>query len=135
MNSQGYDLENETTRLKMINLFDSMKINLKATSIVNGIDVRDKFHAVYNPSNLDHLLGEVSFASDDTIQASLEVASNFFPKWKNVEIKNKVQIINKLAELLESNTEKLLKICVLEAGKTIKDSIDDIREAIDFCYY
>ena len=31
--------------------------------------------------------------------------------------------------------EKLLKICVLEAGKTIKDSIDDLREAVDFCHY
>ena len=28
-----------------------------------------------------------------------------------------------------------MKICVNEAGKTINDSFNDLREAIDFCYY
>ena len=28
-----------------------------------------------------------------------------------------------------------MKICVNEAGKTINDSYNDLREAIDFCYY
>ena len=37
--------------------------------------------------------------------------------------------------LLEENKEDLLKVCVNEAGKTINDSFNDLREAIDFCYY
>ena len=37
--------------------------------------------------------------------------------WKNVDVENKVEIINKFADLLEANQEKLVKICVLEAGK------------------
>ena len=69
------------------------------------------------------------------MKQSIDTASLYFPVWKNFNIDKKISIIIKYAELLESNQEKLLKICVLEAGKTIKDSINDIREAIDFCYY
>jgi len=134
-NAKGHDLDNETTRLEMINVFNSFDQELKGNSIVNGKDAVDSFHKVYNPANLDQLLGQVAFAQDTSIDKSLEVASSFFPYWRSIEIQDKIKIINKFAQLLEDNTEKLIKICVLEAGKTIKDSIDDLREAVDFCYY
>ena len=134
-NSKGYDLDNEYTRLQIENIFSSIDLSYKAFSIVKGIDVDDESHKVFNPSKLDQLLGYVASASESTVRKSLEIASNYFSYWKNVDVENKVEIINKFADLLESNQEKLVKICVLEAGKTIKDSINDLREAIDFCYY
>jgi len=134
-NSKGYDLDNEYTRLQIENIFSSIDLSYKAFSIVKGIDVDDESRKVFNPSKLDQSLGYVAFASESTVRKSLEIASNYFSYWKNVEVENKVEIINKFADLLETNQEKLVKICVLEAGKTIKDSINDLREAIDFCYY
>ena len=134
-NSKGYDLDNEYTRLQIENIFSSIDLSYKAFSIVKGIDVDDESRKAFNPSKLDQSLGYVAFASESTVRKSLEIASNYFSYWKNVEVENKVEIINKFADLLEANQEKLVKICVLEAGKTIKDSINDLREAIDFCYY
>ena len=134
-NSKGYDLDNEYTRLQIENIFSSIDLSYKAFSIVKGIDVDDESRKVFNPSKLDQSLGYVAFASESTVRKSLEIASNYFSYWKNVEVESKVEIINKFADLLEANQEKLVKICVLEAGKTIKDSINDLREAIDFCYY
>ena len=134
-NSKGYDLDNEYTRLQKENIFSSIDLSYKAFSIVKGIDVDDESRKVFNPSKLDQSLGYVAFASESTVRKSLEIASNYFSYWKNVEVESKVEIINKFADLLEANQEKLVKICVLEAGKTIKDSINDLREAIDFCYY
>ena len=134
-NSKGYDLDNEYTRLQTENVFSSIDLSYKAFSIIEGIDVDDESRKVFNPSKLDQLLGYVACASESTVHKSLEIASNYFSYWKNIDVENKVEIINKFADLLESNQEKLVKICVLEAGKTIKDSINDIREAIDFCYY
>ena len=134
-NSKGYDLDNEYTRLQIENIFSSIDLSYKAFSIVKGIDVDDESRKVFNPSKLDQSLGYVAFASESTVRKSLEIASNYFSYWKNVEVENKVEIINKFADLLEANQEKLVQICVLEAGKTIKDSINDLREAIDFCYY
>ena len=134
-NSKGYDLDNEYTRLQIENIFSSIDLSYQAFSIVKGIDVDDESRKVFNPSKLDQLLGHVASVSESTVRKSLEIASNYFSYWKNVDVENKVEIINKFADLLEANQEKLVKICVLEAGKTIKDSINDLREAIDFCYY
>jgi len=37
--------------------------------------------------------------------------------------------------LLEDNRDELMALCIREAGKTLDDSIDEIREAVDFCRY
>ena len=134
-NSKGYDIDNEITRLKMKNIFSSFDNKIKVTSLINGLETKEDFKNIYNPAKLDQLLGKVAYANDDTIDNSLNISSDFFSKWKNIEVEEKIKIINKFANLLEENAEELIKICVLEAGKTIKDSIDDLREAIDFCYY
>ncbi len=36
---------------------------------------------------------------------------------------------------MEENLAELVAICHKEAGKTIHDSIDEVREAVDFCRY
>ena len=134
-NSKGYDLESEHTRLKIKNIFFQDHNYFMACPIVNGEDIRETSHQIYNPSNTDELLGEVSFANDNTINQAVVSAAKYFLHWKNVSIEEKVKIIQKYADLLEENQERLLYICVKEAGKTIKDAINDIREAIDFCHY
>ncbi|PPR47737.1 MAG: Bifunctional protein PutA [Alphaproteobacteria bacterium MarineAlpha5_Bin9] len=134
-NAKGYDLENEFTRKEMENIFQEKELNLKASSIVSGKNIFEESFKVYNPADLDELLGEVSFASDETIKKSIDVSSNFFNKWKNYDLLEKVKIIDKFADLIEENKDHLIKICVMEAGKTIRDSIDDLREAVDFCHY
>ena len=134
-NSKGYDLESEHTRLKVQNIFSQDHNYFMACSIVNGEDTKETSHQIYNPSNTDELLGEVSFANNNTIDQAVVSATKYFSHWKNVPIEEKVKIIQRYADLLEMNQERLLYICVKEAGKTIRDAINDIREAIDFCHY
>ena len=43
--------------------------------------------------------------------------------------------LQKTAELLEQNRIELVALCVREAGKTIKDALAEVREAVDFCRY
>ena len=76
-----------------------------------------------------------SFCNDEIINNSIINAYTFYPIWKNTSIDEKILIIEKFAKLLEENSHNLIKLCVLEAGKNINDSINDIREAVDFCYY
>ena len=42
----------------------------QGNSIVDGEDILDKEHEAYNPSNLTHCLGKVSFSSKSTIEKS-----------------------------------------------------------------
>src|SRR6056300_1048305 len=47
----------------------------------------------------------------------------------------KVEIFLKFADLIEENTNDIIEICAKESGKSIKNSIAEIREAVDFCRY
>ncbi len=80
-------------------------------------------------------VGQVAFASLDHVSAAIEAADAAFPEWKGTAIEQKAACLDKLADLMEENLAELVAICHQEAGKTIHDSIDEVREAVDFCRY
>lgn len=47
----------------------------------------------------------------------------------------RIQSLERFAQLLQENQAELIALCQYEAGKTLGDAIDEIREAIDFCHY
>ncbi|TOQ28212.1 bifunctional proline dehydrogenase/L-glutamate gamma-semialdehyde dehydrogenase PutA, partial [Vibrio parahaemolyticus] len=80
-------------------------------------------------------VGQVAFATLDHVSAAIEAAQAAFPEWKGTAIEQKAQCLETLADLMEANLAELVAICHQEAGKTIHDSIDEVREAVDFCRY
>ena len=136
-NSKGYDINEEKTIENIENNFNNNNNNFNFTAcpIVNGKDIKKKFFEVSSPFDKNINLGKISFADGECINSAIDFSSKYFPKWNALNIDDRIKIIENFAILLEENQEKLLKICTLEAGKTINDSINDIREAIDFCYY
>ena len=58
-----------------------------------------------------------------------------FPAWQATPVDTRAAWLERLADLLESNREELMAICVQEAFKTIPDAIGEVREAADFCRY
>ncbi|TOH97078.1 bifunctional proline dehydrogenase/L-glutamate gamma-semialdehyde dehydrogenase PutA, partial [Vibrio parahaemolyticus] len=80
-------------------------------------------------------VGQVAFATLDHVSAAIEAAQAAFPEWKGSAIEQKAKCLETLADLMEANLAELVAICHQEAGKTIHDSIDEVREAVDFCRY
>ena len=135
-NSKGYDLDNEYSRERFISIFYNNDKDYTAYSIINNKnEIGSKLTNVFNPANLKKVVGKVSFANEKIITESIINASSFYSTWKNTTVEERVLIIKNFAKLLEDNTDHLIKLCVCEAGKTIIDSINDLREAVDFCYY
>jgi len=135
-NSKGYDLDNEYSRERFISIFNNNDEDYAAYSIINNKNkIGSELINVFNPSNLKKVVGKVSFANEKIITESIISASSFCSTWKNTAVDERILIIKNFAELLENNTDYLIKLCVCEAGKTIIDSINDLREAVDFCYY
>ncbi|EGX6962478.1 MULTISPECIES: bifunctional proline dehydrogenase/L-glutamate gamma-semialdehyde dehydrogenase PutA [unclassified Vibrio] len=80
-------------------------------------------------------VGKVAFATLDHVSAAIDAAQTAFSDWKTVPVEQKAACLEKLADLMEENLAELVAICHKEAGKTIHDSIDEVREAVDFCRY
>ncbi len=69
--------------------------------------------------------------ADRAVSAALAA----FPAWSRQSIEERAACLDRLADLLERDRDRLMRICVQEAFKTIPDALAEVREAVDFCRY
>ncbi|QIZ77750.1 bifunctional proline dehydrogenase/L-glutamate gamma-semialdehyde dehydrogenase PutA [Ferrimonas lipolytica] len=89
---------------------------------------------VTNPYDLS-CVGTAIFSTSEQIEEALRRATKAFPLWNNSDVDIRATALEKLADLLELNRVELISLCTREAGKSLQDGIDEIREAVDFCRY
>jgi RHH-type proline utilization regulon transcriptional repressor/proline dehydrogenase/delta 1-pyrroline-5-carboxylate dehydrogenase len=58
-----------------------------------------------------------------------------FPAWAAQSVEYRAACLDRLADLLETERDALMRLCVQEAKKTIPDALAEVREAADFCRY
>ena len=132
-NSKGFDLSEENIIQKL--KFQKILSNINAFSIINGEDVKcHKKTNIISPNN-SKVLGVKYFADIKIVEKGIDYLKDFSSTWKNFPIKDKSKIILKFADLIEENSKEIIEICAQESGKSIKNSIAEIREAVDFCRY
>ncbi|RMF17560.1 MAG: bifunctional proline dehydrogenase/L-glutamate gamma-semialdehyde dehydrogenase PutA [Gammaproteobacteria bacterium] len=90
---------------------------------------------VVAPWDLDHAVGTVTDATPEHARHALDTAASAWTHWHRTPVEQRAACLEKLADLLETHSGELMQLCVREAGKTLQDSIDEIREAVDFCRY
>lgn len=136
-NSTGVNLASIQTREKFMSSVESFNDTYwTATSIVDGESIKSGNASVVK-SPFDHSLsvGELYNADTELAEKALTLASNAANDWRKTPIEDRADIFDKLGDLFEENRPELIALCQREAGKTMQDSIDEIREAVDFCRY
>ncbi|NAZ91128.1 bifunctional proline dehydrogenase/L-glutamate gamma-semialdehyde dehydrogenase PutA [Vibrio toranzoniae] len=113
-----------------------------AGPVINGeslaesmIKVDQNVEQVTAPYDRRINVGQVAFANLDHVSAAITGADAAFADWNATSVETKAAALEKLADLMEDNLAELVAICHQEAGKTIHDSVDEVREAVDFCRY
>ncbi|GLS92431.1 bifunctional protein PutA [Psychromonas marina] len=139
--SVNIDIKSEAIPLQA-SIDKYMGIIWKGGAIVNGVKIygddviddknRYKMTAPYD-RNIE--IGSVLFCNKKQIEAATASAYEYQPTWSDKTVLERATYLNKLADLLEQNMPELIALCHKEAGKTIHDSIDEVREAVDFCRY
>lgn len=79
--------------------------------------------------------GEHSADCREQAQEKISRALGAFPDWTARPVEHRAACLDRLADLLESERDALMRICVQEAKKTIPDALAEVREAADFCRY
>ncbi|WP_166255639.1 bifunctional proline dehydrogenase/L-glutamate gamma-semialdehyde dehydrogenase PutA [Marinobacter salicampi] len=87
------------------------------------------------PYDQSRSVGQVYFANDAQVKEALELAGQAYPNWNETAVDDRAACLERFADLMESHLEELMAICSREAGKTLQDGIDEVREAVDFCRY
>ncbi|OOE84313.1 bifunctional proline dehydrogenase/L-glutamate gamma-semialdehyde dehydrogenase [Salinivibrio sp. PR6] len=107
----------------------------QAGPIVNGQRLAGDTHPIAAPYDREEPVGQVDWATSDQVNNALDIAANAYPEWSKTAVSERGKYLLDLADKLEANLGELVAICHREAGKTIHDSIDEVREAVDFLRY
>ena len=86
---------------------------------------------VYSPHDL-HLIREIPFSKPKEIERSLERAEKLFKDKKNhIPAWKRIEVLEKVVEIMESKRTLLAKLAAEEGGKPLVDSIVEVDRAIN----
>ena len=133
-NSRGIDIsemDNLETIRTQISKYKNKSID--AVSIYNNRNAEGcKKQEVLSLAN-GNKIGTVTFDDPEQLTKSLETNNNF--NWAKLNVKERAKILIAISDDLELNPYQLIYYLMNEAGKTIQNAIDEIREAVDFLRY
>lgn len=107
----------------------------KAGPIVNGKRLPGQAITITAPYDRRESVGELTYADKQQVSEAIEIACAAYSEWSKVPAGQRADYLLILADKLEQHSGELVALCHREAGKTIQDSIDEIREAVDFCRF
>ena len=133
-NSSGMDIsesENlENLKNRLIDFDDKL---IDAKSIYEGREEDNKnVEKIFSISSKKQI-GTVVFDNPKNIKQSL--TKSLKTTWSNTSPNERSEILNKIANNIEEEPYELIYFLINEAGKTIQNAIDEIREAVDFLRY
>jgi RHH-type proline utilization regulon transcriptional repressor/proline dehydrogenase/delta 1-pyrroline-5-carboxylate dehydrogenase len=133
-NSRGIDIS-EMDNLETIRTEISKYKNnsIDAVSIYNNRNADGaKKHDVLSLAN-GNKIGTVTFDDPGHLKKSLEAENSL--NWAKLGVNERAKILLSISDDLESSPYQLIYYLMNEAGKTIQNAIDEIREAVDFLRY
>ncbi len=107
----------------------------RARPRIDGKDVRGAAHECRDPAAVHRVVGVAELADAATARRALDAASAFAPRWSETPARERAASLRRAAELVEADRAELVARCVAETGKTVPDSLAEVRETVDLLRY
>lgn len=135
-NSRGWDLTDTDTlaELERVRGPFAAPHQWHATPITRAA-ARGERRDVLNPARLEEVVGHVTDANELTVKQAVELAVAAQPAWAAMPVSERASILLRVAMLYEAHTGEFFALAAREAGKSLSDSVAELREAVDFLYY
>lgn len=135
-NSAGMDLSAPTRVEPLLKNMAQFSRPYEAIPLIGGKSYKEGVpETVKNPADHRNPVGLVWPASANLCNKAVEIAHEAFPKWMATPAAERAAILDRFADLMEANMHELMELCVREAGRTVPDSLAELREAVDFARY
>ncbi len=138
-NSLGADLSSMATVAELRQAWDQSHERRFAATALPKSDADHKAGAevvpVFSPANRGDILGSVKPGSETEVEAAFQRAAAAQPEWDRAGGDSRATLLENFATQLQARRPELIAILCREAGKTIPDAVDEVREAVDFCRY
>ena len=135
-NSKGLNVD-DLQELEQLqdNLKRLAKRKWLAYPLVNGQSVTGPQHKVFSPFDHRKTVGSVVHSDKQSVVQAAMCASQAFESWRLSSVEKRAEYLQNTANLLEEHRLELVSLCIREGGKTLKDALAEIREAVDYCRY
>ncbi len=145
-NARGLDLSNEAQLARLRDAFADDAPSVWQVAPILGIadanteqgsaaESDTAAQPVFNPADRRDQVGQLREATLQDVQAALAVAERGSAEWAATPPDARAAVLERAADQLEANTERLLPLLVREAGKTCANAVSEVREAVDFMRY
>lgn len=91
--------------------------------------------AVTDPTSPGRVIGYVDWASADDVKQAMTAARKAFSGWASLPVRERAGMLHQAADRLQQEHARFMALAVQEAGKSIRDAVAEVREAIDFLRY
>ncbi|WP_066072514.1 CoA-acylating methylmalonate-semialdehyde dehydrogenase [Neobacillus soli] len=89
-----------------------------------------RFSDVFNPAT-GEVIAKVPLASANEVKAAIKKAEAAFPKWRDLSVAKRAEIVMNFRSLLTKNKDKIIELICAENGKTEEDAMGEITRALE----
>jgi RHH-type proline utilization regulon transcriptional repressor/proline dehydrogenase/delta 1-pyrroline-5-carboxylate dehydrogenase len=107
----------------------------RAVPVIDGHAHSGAEKQVVSPIDGVSPAGVVVEASHDIADAAMSAATAGFRAWDTTPAATRAALLERAAGLLESRRGRFMALMAIEGGKTLDDSVSELREAVDFLRY
>ena len=124
-NSKGWDLEHQGVLARL----EKGIARYQATTW-KAVSGTGETLTVHNPAN-GETVGTVTCSTLEDTQKAIAALS----PWNDLGPKARQKVLNRAAQLYEKHHLEIFALLMREAGKTLADCVNELREAVDFLRY
>lgn len=136
INSFGIDTGNASELSRLLEMREIYRDSYESVSSIIAGDYPDgERQESINPARRKQAVGEARLCKAVDVTQAIDIAYESFAVWSQLEPVTRGDILRKAADMLQQRQAEFIALLQQEAGKTLQDAIDEIREAIDFCRY
>lgn len=107
-------------------------------NFINGAwvdSVHKKTFKSRNPADTREVLGLIPNSDADDVESAVKAARAAFPAWCETPAPKRGEILYRVGEQLIKHKKSLGELVCREMGKVLPESLSDVQEAIDMCYF
>jgi RHH-type transcriptional regulator, proline utilization regulon repressor / proline dehydrogenase / delta 1-pyrroline-5-carboxylate dehydrogenase len=111
-----------------------MPVNSQAEPLIDGVAIAGRVRRLASPID-GAPVGTVTEGDEAVVQSAVAAAQAGFPAWNAMPVETRAAALERAADLLEEHRGPLIALLQAEGGKTLDDSLAELREAADLCRY
>jgi malonate-semialdehyde dehydrogenase (acetylating) / methylmalonate-semialdehyde dehydrogenase len=90
----------------------------------------EEFHDAFNPAT-GQVIGKIPFSQPEEVSSAVESAQRAFEKWRYVPVIERIKYLFRLKDTMEKHLDELATINTQNHGKTLEESLGEMRRAIE----